>query len=116
MSDERQERPNLARSDPHRNSGGSADDPPRFVVVDVRELRSLLIDVLDELRAEAGLAGPGTSDGPLLSKAELAKRLGVSTRQIDRLCREGLPYLRVGVHRRFHSRRVDAWLIEQQAE
>lgn len=48
---------------------------------------------------------------PLFSKRELAEHLSVSTRTIDRLCREGrLRFRRVGTRKRFSYDDVLAYL------
>jgi excisionase family DNA binding protein len=48
---------------------------------------------------------------PLFSKRELAEHLSVSTRTIDRLCREGrLRFRRVGSRKRFSYDDVLAYL------
>jgi excisionase family DNA binding protein len=61
-------------------------------------------------------AGSGQNNPPdYETKAELARRLGVSERTIANLMGRGLPYLALtGKLRRFPRRAVDDWLASQQ--
>jgi excisionase family DNA binding protein len=42
-----------------------------------------------------------------------AQRLDISLSTLDRLCRDGLPFLHVGDSRRFRAADVDAWLDQR---
>jgi hypothetical protein len=76
------------------------------------------------LRAQAGALeavsparvtppAPMASMPPLLDKRELARALGVSVATIDRLDREGQPFLRVGDVKRYDLATVHAWHRER---
>ena len=56
---------------------------------------------------------PVASMSPLLDKRELARQLGVSVATIDRLDREGQPFLRVGDAKRYDLAAVHAWHRER---
>jgi hypothetical protein len=61
------------------------------------------------------LPASASSMSPLLDKRELARQLGVSLATIDRLDREGQPYLRVGDAKRYDLAAVHAWHRERSA-
>jgi excisionase family DNA binding protein len=72
----------------------------------LRELvRGVVRDELEALRAE--LVSPPS---PYLDRQQTAQRLAISIATLDRLCRAGLPCVRVGDSRRFLSSDVDAWI------
>ena len=55
-------------------------------------------------------------DGPtLVGKQDLARQIGVSASQIDRLRKLGLPSVKVGESVRFEPAKVVAWLKGQES-
>ena len=60
--------------------------------------------------------GPGQTNEPEYeTKQELAARLGVSTRTINTLMEQGLPYRRfTGKLLRFHRASADRWLASRE--
>ena len=75
------------------------------------ELREIVTAAVSD--ALADLAPPHAE--ALVDRAELARRLGVSTRALDRLRRDGLPELRVGDLPRWRWADVLAWLGAREA-
>lgn len=69
-------------------------------------MRSVLREELAELR-EALTESPKSE---YRDRQQEAQRLGISIATLDRLCREGLPFVYVGDSRRFRAAEVDAWL------
>lgn len=51
---------------------------------------------------------------PLLTKTELARRLGISPRWIEYRMRDGLPHLKLGWAVRFSHSDVLAWITAEQ--
>jgi predicted DNA-binding transcriptional regulator AlpA len=62
-----------------------------------------------------GIAIPASPQvpAPLIDKRELARLLSVSRATIDRLVRDGLPYLPVGDVKRFDVAECRAWLVNR---
>lgn len=55
------------------------------------------------------------TDRPLLSSAQVAKRLGVSVWTVGRLLKhQGLPYIVVGRCRRFDQDELERWIDERR--
>lgn len=79
---------------------------PTVAVVSPEALRQIIVDAVQEALADLAPAQP---EG-LLDRAELARRLGLSTRALDRLRREGMPTLMVGDVPRWRWPAVVAWL------
>ena len=53
---------------------------------------------------------------PLLKKIELALELGISTKQIERLMREGLPFIPFGKRiKRYRKESVENWLLSRES-
>lgn len=67
----------------------------------------------DELEAAPPPASAASVVEPLIDKRELARRLGVSPATIDRLDREGQPFLRVGDVKRYACAEVLRWHAER---
>jgi hypothetical protein len=86
----------------------------RVVVLTEAELAALVRDaVADALAAHESSAEARSKALPprvLLDRSELAHAIGVSTRTLDRLRREGLPELTVGDVPRWRLEAVLAWL------
>ncbi len=72
-----------------------------------KELQDLMRAAVDAALADFV---PAESGEVLLDRAEVSRRLGISTRQLDRLRKEGLPELRVGDVPRWRWDAVLAWL------
>lgn len=53
---------------------------------------------------------PKLEGAPLLTTAELCRRLQISRRTIGRLCLRGLPFVPINSVKRFDWRKVQAWL------
>lgn len=79
---------------------------PTVAVVSPEALRQIIVEAVQEALAELAPAQP---EG-LLDRAELARRLGLSTRALDRLRREGLPTIMVGDVPRWRWPAVVEWL------
>lgn len=77
------------------------------IVVTPDQLRELVRDAVRE-----ALASSGAPDAPgrLLTKSELARELSCSVATIDRMTREGAPFVTVGRTRRYDGAAVRAWL------
>jgi len=73
-------------------------------------IRSAVLDALSDAQERPAKSPPG-----LLDRAGLARALGCSTGHVDRLCRRGLPYVRVGTVRRFDFSKITAWLAKPSA-
>ncbi|KJS67022.1 MAG: hypothetical protein JL50_10820 [Peptococcaceae bacterium BICA1-7] len=57
--------------------------------------------------------GRWTMENEVLTRAELAKLLRVNERTIDRLRKNGMPYMKVGSNIRFQWSKVLEWIDEQ---
>lgn len=82
----------------------ASPDPLSEVLKSV--MRSVLREELAELRE--ALTEPQQSE--YRDRQQEAQRLGISIATLDRLCRDGLPFVYVGESRRFRAAEVDAWL------
>ena len=78
------------------------------VQLTVGELRALVAEAVADALAELEL-GPRPPPA-LLTKPQVAHVLGLSVPQVDRLRREGLPWLRVGDAVRFELDAVMDWV------
>jgi hypothetical protein len=79
------------------------------VVLTPEQLRELVTSAVREALAEhAPAAAP-----ELMDRAECARLLRLSLQQVDRLCKRGLPYSRVGDVKRFARSAVLAWVEAQ---
>lgn len=65
-----------------------------------------------ELALAKAKAAEGASGG-LVNRGEMAQLLGVSVATLDRLIADGLPFVRVGSHRKFNRDGVQAWLDQR---
>ena len=76
-------------------------------------------DVIEQLAGEIDLDDDAANDGArppaLLDRVGLARAIDKSPASVDRLCREGMPYLRVGDVKRFELENVLVWLRERSA-
>lgn len=86
---------------------------------DTYDLDSIVQRKIDEalMAALASLRTTPPHDPPrpaLLSRAHLARELAVSLATVDRLCRRGLPFVRVGDVRRFRLKAVLRWIDAEQ--
>lgn len=81
-----------------------------------RLLAALADAVADRILAKTALPAREVPPAALLSKANLARALDVSTATVDRLCREGsIPFVLVGESRRFDLGEVRAALPRNDA-
>lgn len=64
-------------------------------------------------RPAPALPAANDSAGPLRSKAEAARALGVSSTTLDRFVREGAPVEHVGARRRFDLDALRTWLTRR---
>jgi hypothetical protein len=81
-------------------------------------LRTLIQQWVNDAVTHALLRVPTADSGDapaLLDRQGLARQLGCSVAQVDRLCRDGLPYVRLGESKRFRLDGVIAWL-EQRSQ
>jgi excisionase family DNA binding protein len=79
-------------------------------------LRTLLQKWVADAVTDALLRVPAANGGDapaLLDRQGLARQLGCSPATVDRLCRAGLPFIRVGEARRFSLERVLSWLEQR---
>lgn len=90
----------------NRPIGSGATGAPAVVVSTPAALREMIVGAVSEALADFA---PAPVEG-LLDRAELARRLGVTTRSLDRLRREGMPELRVGDVPRWQWQSVLEWL------
>lgn len=58
-------------------------------------------------------SGPRHAVDPWLTKQQLAAHLKMSTRTIDRMTLEGLPYTQLGKRRRYKTAEVEQWLVKR---
>ena len=71
--------------------------------------------VREAVRAELAVLPKAPETRPtLLDRKGLARELAVSVASIDRLAREGLPFVRVGAVKRFDLKLIRAWLDSQK--
>ena len=91
----------------------SLDDPrrARFLAL-VGELWDALLPAPEALP----LASPVSTPPPLVDKRELARTISVSVATVDRLDREGQPYVRIGDAKRYDVAAVLAWHRERPAQ
>lgn len=75
------------------------------ITVDPTQLLALLAALRPAVVVPAAVEAAPT----LLDKAQLARALGVSRGQIDRLARAGMPYVTVGDRKRFELAACRAW-------
>lgn len=92
-----------------RSSTATTPDPLSEALKSL--IRSVLREELEELRAE--LLKPVSE---YRDRNQEAARLGISLATLDRLCRDGLPFVYVGDSRRFRAREVDDWLSTRRGE
>lgn len=78
-----------------------AEDTP-IVMLRVRDLRRLLAEL-----------SPPAEPESLIDRETCAARLSISPKQLDRLCKKGLPFHRVGDLRRFEWTEVLRWTRAQ---
>ncbi len=71
-------------------------------------VRAAVVDALGELEGLAANRPPA-----LLNRAGLARELGCSLASVDRMARQGLPFVRVGSVRRFDLQAVRGWLAHE---
>ncbi len=78
----------------------------------------LTVVVADQGRSSATAVSGGADGGGsrLLNKAELAKRLGVSTRTVSDLLSDGMPCVRLGRRVQFDYEDVLTWAKGRQAK
>jgi len=70
-----------------------------------------VLDALSELEGLAANRGPS-----LLDRAGLARELGCSLASVDRMARQGLPFVRVGSVGRFDLQLVRDWLAGEESD
>jgi len=71
-------------------------------------VRVAVIEALGELEGLAANRAPA-----LLDRAGLARELGCSLASVDRMARQGLPFVRVGSVRRFERETALGWLARE---
>ena len=76
------------------------------IVCSPGELRELVRDAVESALADFETPAPPR----LMTKKALGEALGCSCPTIDRLVRRGLPYCRIGDHKRFCFDECVAWL------
>ena len=89
-----------------RSTGPGATAAPAVIVTTDAALRAIVADAVTEALADLS---PSQPEG-LIDRQELARRLAISTRGLDRLRREGMPEVRVGDVPRWIWPAVVAWL------
>ena len=75
--------------------------------------RGELVDLVD--RAVTVALHLSHAEPVLVGKQDLARQIGVSASQIDRLRKLGLPSVKVGESVRFEPAKVLAWLKESES-
>lgn len=85
--------------------------PDSFVEAIAARAAEHVVERIAELLPE-----PDREPPALLDRAALARALACSTAQVDRLTRDGLPFLRVGEVRRYQREVVMRWLEQRTAE
>lgn len=68
---------------------------------------------MGELITHSRFSGPCHAVEPWLTKQQLAAHLKMSTRTIDRMTLEGLPYTQLGKRRRYKAAEVEQWLVKR---
>ena len=51
---------------------------------------------------------------PFITKTELARHMGFSTRWVERRVKDGMPHYRVGGRLRFQKSQSIAWVLQQE--
>lgn len=73
------------------------------------------LETLVQRAVGAALCLRGALEPALVGKQDLARQIGVSASQIDRLRKLGLPSVKVGESVRFEPAKVIAWLKESES-
>lgn len=94
------------------NSNDTRQQPALALFEALTELvRSAVASELEQIKLQ--LAEPRSE---YRDRHAEAQRLGISLSTLDRLCRDGMPFVHVGDSRRFRASDVDAWLTSRSRE
>ena len=98
------------------NSAPTEEDAFVAVALSIEAQAAALVTQAEALRTQAAILRtmgcrtvPTATVEPIVDKREIARRLGVSVASVDRLDREGQPFVRVGDVKRYNMTEVLAW-------